>query len=103
MTKNIFLVMEHYDNGEYYEDKWWSDGVVQAFSTRIDAEQFINELPVPVGEFDEQYEETTDIDVLPYFLKGTEEFFRVFMRSLYGGDVVETISYTISEIPYCYN
>ena len=89
----IYLVMELYDNGEYYEDHYKVDTVIHAFSTRSDAEQYILDMPVPT-EDDEllgHYNEVTD--------NHDNDFGRVFQRMVRKG-VYETLVYTISEIPY---
>ena len=95
----VYLVNKHYDNGEYYEDRYERDCVDKIFATEERALTYINDLKP------EDMNNSYDDDMEDMEFKWEEESpksykprdtIRSFCRKVYD-DVYETYDYSISE------
>lgn len=105
--KNIYLVAEYFNNGEYYEDECDGTNNLRAFATKEEAEQFIKELDNPTAELpeDEKYFEVFEGDeMFRHCSVYGHQFRRYFLHEVREGrngyKVYETLAYLIREIPF---
>ena len=113
----VYLIMEHYDNGEPFEDNYTNDIPIHAFETRMDAENFIKQMPVPNKYSvcaDEEFlcEELHRISNSDRWARDIEDYKPYKFHTFYGyqdtlrafgfdnGYYFETYSYSVLEIPF---
>ena len=111
---SIFMVVEDYYNGEYYEDAYYANTNCHAFATKEEAEEYIRQIDIKSVDADDETETVYADDRYFEVFEGDEifkyayhapyaEYKRVFARkidSYTSNPRYETKVYIVEEVPF---
>lgn len=91
----MYMVVEYYDNGEYYDGNYSSDATIMVAETKDEAREFIETIPMSeVMDYDGNKNPWKEVEE-PY---GIRDFERLARVDIDGEEIYEYVSYKIEPV-----